>query len=94
MRIQVEFEAQLRTALGQGVVDLDIAEGSSIVDALRAVVAQGPEAFAARVFSEDGTIRPSLFIVVGESAVSSLDAGAYSLSVDDRVVVMPPIAGG
>ena len=58
MRIQVEFEAQLRTELGQGVVDLDIAEGSSIVDALQAASAQGPESFSARVFLKTGPFGP------------------------------------
>ncbi|REJ72341.1 MAG: hypothetical protein DWQ34_04505 [Planctomycetota bacterium] len=93
MRIQVEFEAQLRTSFGRAAVDLDLPDGSTVAGALRAAADAGPDSFAAHLMTDSG-IRPSLLIFVGDDSVAASDADAYDLSEGDRVVVMPPIAGG
>ena len=94
MKIRVEFEAQLRTALGEAKIELDLADGSSVLDALQATVARGPESFASHLLTGDGGVRSSLLVFVGESAVRPGEAASRVLTEGDRVLVMPPIAGG
>ena len=44
--------------------------------------------------TEAGHARPSLLVVVNDSAVSAREAATTMLHSDDVVTLLPPIAGG
>ena len=85
--VHVSLPAALTSPEPPLVIDC---EAATVVEALRAAVAQAPR-FAQRVFFND---RLLVSVVVNGRHLSPTAARATSLAAGDRVEVMPPVAGG
>jgi molybdopterin synthase sulfur carrier subunit len=94
MKLRVQYTAQLREAVGRPHDELELPEGSSLADLLRQLAVQMDEAAAAHLIAPGGRLRPSLLVVVNESATSIHVAAATVLRHGDVVLLLPPIAGG
>lgn len=93
MKLRVQYMAQLRTAVGQSEEAVELPEGTRLSELLAHLAVAHGEA-RSHFVTETGQARPSLLIVVNESAVSARDAATTVLQPNDVVTLLPPIAGG
>ena len=85
--------AQLRAAVGRAEEEVELPDGNSLVDLLNQL-ANTHSAARSHFVTETGHARPSLLIVVNDSAVSAREAASTALHSEDIVTLLPPIAGG
>jgi molybdopterin converting factor small subunit len=68
-------------------------QGSTVGEAMRDLIAQHP-ALQPHLFSSAGELRPFVNLFVGEHNVRDLQGLETSINSDDRVLLIPSIAGG
>lgn len=93
MKLRVQYMAQLRAAVGRAEEEIELSNGNSLADLLHQL-ANTHSAARSHFVTEAGHARPSLLIVVNDSAVSAREAATTALHDDDVVMLLPPIAGG
>lgn len=93
MKLRVQYMAQLRTVIGRAEEVVELPESSRLSDLLHLLATVHREA-GSHFVTDTGQPRPSLLIVVNESAVSAREAEATVLHSNDVVILLPPIAGG
>ena len=67
--------------------------GASVSAALQDLTARFP-ALAPHLFNGDGHLRPYVNVFVNDQDIRSLQGEATALAADDRVMIVPSIAGG
>jgi MoaD family protein len=93
MKLEVQYMAQLRTAVGRGSETVELAEGANLRDLLVHLANLHPDA-APLLVTAAGRSCPNLLLVVNGSAVPGGDAASVELATGDAICLMPPIAGG
>jgi MoaD family protein len=93
MKIKVQYMSQLRTVVGSTEEELELAERCSLAELLTRLATTHCAA-KSHFVTETGQPRPSLLIVVNDSAVSAREAATTMLHSNDVVTLLPPIAGG
>jgi len=93
MRVRVHFAAQLRTAVGRSLENVELAAGSTVAALVEQLAAQLDGA-APHLVAPSGQPHRSLIIVVNNSAVCSSRLATTELAAGDVVILLPPIAGG
>jgi MoaD family protein len=81
MKVRVQFYAQLRDLVGMRQLDVDLAEGVTVLDLLEKIYAQQP-----RLRAHDKSI------LIG-AGVEFVDRN-YKLQPGDEIAIMPPVQGG
>lgn len=94
MNVAVELTGPLRTAFGQTEMVVMLAEGATIAALADALGAQCDEAARPHLLTTNGDLQPSLLIAINGTAQPSRQAARQVLCDGDRVVLLPPIAGG
>jgi molybdopterin converting factor small subunit len=77
---------------GAGAVEVDVADGASISDALDALANAHP-AVARRVRDDEGRIRRHVNLFAGGELIRDA-AGTTALGPNERLVVLPAVSGG
>jgi molybdopterin converting factor small subunit len=85
--------AQLRGAVGCAEEVIELSAACSLTQLLNHL-ATIHGAARTHFVTEAGHARPSLLVVVNDSAVSAREAATTVLHADDTVTLLPPIAGG
>jgi adenylyltransferase/sulfurtransferase len=67
--------------------------GGTVASALDSLVQQYP-AIQPHLFNEGGTLRPFVNLFVGQSNIKDLQGLETTLSENDRLMLIPSIAGG
>jgi molybdopterin converting factor small subunit len=93
MNLRVQYMAQLRTTVGRIEECAELPEGSRLLDLLVHLASVHAPA-KSHLLADSGQARPSLLMVVNDSAVPARDAAATVLRAGDVVTLLPPIAGG
>ena len=93
MKLRVQYMAQLRTVIGQSEEEIELPDGTNLAGLLNQL-ANTHSAAKSHFVTEIGHARPSLLIVLNDSAVSARDAATTALNSNDVVTLLPPIAGG
>ena len=70
-----------------------IVQGESVAEALASLVAQYPN-IQPHLFNGTGDLRPFVNLFLGEENVRDLQGLGTRLSADDRLILIPSIAGG
>lgn len=92
MRVEFEFYATLRDAVGEKTVERDLEAGTTVAGAVEAVAGEY-DGLEPLVFREDGDLRPNVTVSVNGQPLA--DGGAdVGLETGDRVVIAPSVAGG
>ena len=92
MNIKVSFFAQLGQAAGTRQRQLEVDDGRTVQDVVRALAAEYGGAFRELVLAGDDRLQPTVLVFVGEEQV---DWGtAAPLSDGDEILLVTPIAGG
>lgn len=92
MQVTIQYSGQLKLAVGRGDEQLELPEGATVDDLVRAL-AQRHDNGARRFFVDDtGKAQPTLMVVVNNRQVP---AGTKQvLSDGDEVMILQPISGG
>ena len=92
MKITLRYTSQLATAAGTSEADIDIANGTVLVELLRNLSEQhGPE-FSKFVVNDDGNPVPTLVVAVNGTQVDLRDD--VSLEDESEVILITPMSGG
>lgn len=70
-----------------------VVEGQTVSDALNHLAGSFP-ALRAHIFGENGELRPFVNIFLGDENVMELQGLNTPLQADDRLLLIPSIAGG
>lgn len=87
----VRVPTPLRPYTG-GLKEVEV-EGDTVGAALRDLVRRCP-AVQPHLFDEGGGLRPFVNLFVNEQDVRALEGEATPLQPDDRLIIVPSIAGG
>jgi len=93
MDVEVVSYATVRDAIGTKSVTLELADGSTVEDALRELAGEY-DGLGALLFESDGGIRPHVNVLVGEENIRALDGGQTVLADGDTVGLAPGVSGG
>ena len=94
MKIRVVFQAQLRTVAGVSESTCECGTDATLFDVLNSLANEHEADLRSHLFAANGSVRPSLLLIVNNAAVSQSQAASYRLSDGDCVTLMPPIGGG
>lgn len=92
MKIDIEFEAQLREVAGQQRTSVELLDGQSLSHAIQ-VVTENSAPLRDRLLTPTGDMQPSVMVFINEQPVS-VAAGGRTLNDGDTVLLLPPISGG
>jgi molybdopterin converting factor small subunit len=68
-------------------------DGETVTEAIENLIANYP-AIQPHLFNDDGQLRPFVNLFLGEDNVRDLQGGQTKLKKDDRLLLIPSIAGG
>ncbi|MBI1311327.1 hypothetical protein GC176_08470 [bacterium] len=92
MNVTVEYTAQIKRAAGTAREALNVADGATIVDVLRAAAANHDDAFRRLVLTTGDAPQPTLLIFVADEQVR-VDS-VEPLADGTTVTLLSPISGG
>lgn len=93
MRVEFEFYATLRDAVGEKTVARELEAGTSIETALHAVTDEH-DGLESLVFRANGAVRPNVTVSLNGQPMNETDPADIELSDGDTVVLSPGVAGG
>jgi len=92
-RVKVRLLATLYQAAGRHTIDLEVPEGATILDVLRAVVEEYPQ-LRSEVF-EENSVSGDLRILVDGRPADYLPGGlARKVEGGEEITLIPPAGGG
>lgn len=89
MNVTVRYHSQLRQQAGAASEAVQVPEGATVLDLLRAIAGQRAD-LSLHLLDEGRSKRPSLLVFVNERQVED----KHALRDGDEVILMTPIAGG
>ena len=92
MNVTIQCFAQLARAAGTTDHDLDVRDGATVQEALRALAEATTAEARALLFSEDGELQPTILLFLDEAPV--LWSEPAVVREGSAIFVMTPIAGG
>lgn len=93
MRITVEVLFSFKHEMDSSAVVLDLADGSDVLSALRALVEHYPR-ITSRLFSPTGAVHRYVNALVNGENVTFRQGFATRLRDGDRLTLLPPVGGG
>ncbi|MBN1858952.1 MoaD/ThiS family protein [Candidatus Bipolaricaulota bacterium] len=93
IEIWIEVAFSFKSDLPDTLNPMIVAEGSSVLQALRALVDAAP-AVSDRIFDAGGSVRRHINVLVNGGNVTLRNAFATKLRNGDRLTVLPPVGGG
>ena len=94
MNVRVEFTGQLRTAIGQAHLWVELPEGATVAMLLVQLGQHCGDRVRPHFLNASRQVQPSLLVAVNGAALPSRQAGPSILREGDTIVLLPPIAGG
>ena len=91
--MRVKVFATLRDLLGTRVIDLDIAEATTMQEVLDALVAAYP-ALAAKLRDAQGNLTGQVHIMLNGRPIEFLDGLTTRVAPADTLSLFPPVGGG
>lgn len=93
--VQVEFTlyGTVRDAVGRKTLRRDLPQGTTVGEALHGIAEDHPEV-APLLFTEAGTLRSHVNVLVDGTNVRDRDGGETTLAEGSEVDVTPSVAGG
>jgi molybdopterin converting factor small subunit len=76
----------------EGLSDISV-QGATVEEAMQSLVAQYP-VLKPHLFTGQGALRPFVNLFVGENHIKDLQGMQTPLGEDDRILLLPSIAGG
>ncbi len=92
MNVTVEYTAQIKRAAGTARETLDVADGATVSDVLRAAADRHDDSFQRLVLTADSAPQPTLLIFVADEQVRA--DSTEPLADGATVTLLSPISGG
>lgn len=92
MRITVRYSAQVKAAAKTAAQVVEVPDQAKVADAVRQAASEGSDELKNLLLSQDGALRTSLLLFVGDDRVAQPDQ--HALQDGDTIVIMSPISGG
>lgn len=92
MKIDIEFEAQLREVAGQQRTTVELLDGQRLSHAIQSATEES-DALRNRLLTPNGDMQPSVLVFINDQPVS-VPAEDCTLNDGDTVLLLPPISGG
>ena len=92
MKITLHYFSQLRQLADKETEEVDAAAGTPIESILQQAADKYEASFRNAILKEDGTLRPSLMLLINEEPVSR--SAPAQLKDGDQIKLITPIAGG
>lgn len=92
MNVTVQYETLLKRAAGTASDEIDVDGACDVRAAIQAVADRRRETLASLLLAEDGDVRSSVLIFVGDRQISPGES--HQLQDGDIVTLMTPISGG
>lgn len=93
IRVILQLESQLRSFVPGGELLVDVAEGSTVSDALRTAAEQIPR-LGAHLFHADGRPQRSLLLFCSGQPLAPEAAGTRTVQDREVITLLLPISGG
>jgi molybdopterin synthase sulfur carrier subunit len=94
MELEWKLFADLKELAGEGRVTVEVDAGSTVEEALLALVERRP-ALEGRVFDADGAVRDHVNVLKnGKSVETSGDGLENGVEAGDELALFPPVSGG
>jgi len=93
MRIAVEIAFSFKHELDEAYRSLELPDGATVADALRALAARFP-AIPQRLFETNGDLRRNINALVNGGNVQFRQRFETVLCDGDRLTILPPVGGG
>jgi MoaD family protein len=95
MKVTLHTILGLKEAMGQGLTEIDLPDGSTIEDLLTYLKQRSGERLSRRLFDPDsGAVLPYVRIMVNGQTIQFLEGMETSLKEGDEVLILPPVSGG
>ena len=92
--MKVNFFATFRPIVGGKTVEVDVADGATLQQLLKTLVARFPP-MGAELFDENGNLRGHVHVFVnGRDSVYLADQLETTIHAQDTVNIFPPVGGG
>lgn len=92
MKVEISYYGQARQAAGVGSENVDLEGSPSLVDALRKIADSHGDLLRKILFASQDTLSSSLLITVNDDVITG--SAIPALNDNDRISIVPPIAGG
>lgn len=92
MKVTLHYETQLKRAVGTAAETLEVPDQSGVSAVVRAAADKHGEKVAAMLLDDQGQVRPSVLIFVGDEQIGSGDS--RELADGSTLTLMSPISGG
>lgn len=92
MKVTLHYETQLKRAVGTAAETLDVPDQSGVSDVIRAAAGKHGERVATMLLDDQGQVRHSVLIFIGDEQISAGDA--FELTDGSTLTLMSPISGG
>lgn len=92
MKVTVEYTAQIKRAAGTARESLDVADGATVADVLRAAADGHDDSFRRLVLTSENSPQPTLLIFVADEQVRA--DSSDPLADGTTVTLLAPISGG
>ncbi len=92
MRVEFQFYATLREAVGDKRIVREVDEGATVQEALEGITGEF-DGLDALLFRADGGIRPHITVALNGDPIVG-DPAEVTLSADDTLVLTPGVSGG
>lgn len=92
MKVALHYETQLKRAVGTAAETIEVRDGAGVSEVVRAAAATHGESVAALLLDDQGNVRPSVLIFVGDEQIGADDT--RELTDGSRLTLMSPISGG
>jgi len=92
MQINVQYEAQVRRAIGLRLEKISVPDGSTVSDCVQRVAEVHSEKVGTILLNDSNDVQASLLMFLNDSQVLHDDAAI--LSEGDTLTLMTPISGG
>lgn len=94
MKVTFQFEAQLRQVAGSAEQVTELDSGANLLDGLQKITSNGRDDLKARLFSNNGTLQPTILLFLNDQPVPPNQADSTALFDGCTVLLLPPISGG
>ena len=92
MNVTLHYETQLKRAVGIASETIEVPEGAGVSEVVRAAAATHGESVADMLLDDQGNVRPSVLIFVGDEQIDAGDGP--ELTDGSTLTLMSPISGG
>jgi molybdopterin converting factor small subunit len=92
MKIQLQYETQLKRAVGAAAEAVEVPDGAGVSEVVRTAAERHGESVAAMLLDDQRNVRPSVLIFVGDEQIGRDDP--RELTDGSTLTLMSPISGG